>query len=200
MRFPVPNWIAAYPFNTDMRRFGARRAGGKRTHAGCDLYAPLRSPVIAIAQGVVLDKYPFYNQSDAVEVDHGFPIGVIRYGEIKVAPGIGRGRTVKPGDVIGYITNLVGAGMNGIHPMCHLEQFAGWGKGPLTDRSTKGGKYQRREDVIDPTPLLMRLQVIELANPQKPAELEPGQKFDSQVFHRISETFVASNPTLSSLP
>ena len=54
-----------------MRAFGWRRSGGKRRHAGVDLYAPVGTPVRAVADGVVKRAAPFYLKTDAVEVEHG---------------------------------------------------------------------------------------------------------------------------------
>ena len=39
--------------------FGASRSWGYRLHAGSDLYTPINRPVLAVADGVVLDYYPF---------------------------------------------------------------------------------------------------------------------------------------------
>src|ERR1035438_5940841 len=36
------------------RSFGGPRAGGKRKHAGCDLYAPAGTEVLAVADGTVI--------------------------------------------------------------------------------------------------------------------------------------------------
>jgi murein DD-endopeptidase MepM/ murein hydrolase activator NlpD len=153
MIFPVPAWIEAFPYNTGMRRFGSNRDGGKRKHAGCDLYAPLGSEVIAIADGVVLDAYEFYLKTHAVEVKHGTVNGIVRYGEIKIAPGIAPGASVKEGQVIGYVAKL----NSHIHPMLHLELYSGAAVGPLSILNSKGGAFQRRSDLVDPTNLLNRL-------------------------------------------
>ena len=48
-------------FTEDIRRFGARRSGGKRAHAACDLYFPVGTVIHAITAGkVTLGPYLFY--------------------------------------------------------------------------------------------------------------------------------------------
>jgi hypothetical protein len=65
-----------------IRVFGYRRDGGARLHAGCDLYAPVGTPIFAIADGeVILAPYPFYLGTHAIEVYHK-GVGVVRYGEV----------------------------------------------------------------------------------------------------------------------
>ena len=40
-------------FESGARFFGARRSGGKRKHAGCDLLMPVGTPVLAMADGTL---------------------------------------------------------------------------------------------------------------------------------------------------
>lgn len=142
-----------HPYNSGMRKFGARRGGGTRAHAGCDLYRYENEPVLAIAPGkVIYGLYYFYQGTYALEVE--FPGGyIVRYGEItgKSPTGVRRGAKVKMGDQLGYIGKL---NSNCCRPMLHFELFDGTAKGALTQRSN--GKFQRRSDLVDPTELLLR--------------------------------------------
>jgi murein DD-endopeptidase MepM/ murein hydrolase activator NlpD len=148
--FPVPQWTEA-SYHIAPRSFGSIREHGKRLHAGCDLYAPLDSPILAVSDGVVIQgPYDFYSGTDALEVQHdGF---IIRYGEInkKHVNGIHPKLKVKAGQLIGYVGNL----KIKVHPMLHFEMYSGKGHGPLTVRGKAGGKYQRRNDLMDPTSFL----------------------------------------------
>ena len=85
---------------------------------------------------------------------------VVRYGEIapnavvdptlKILPEIKKGSAVKRGQVIGYITRMTG-GSTMLHFECYSNSSL---PGGLTDRSKSGGKFQRRQDLMDPTNLL----------------------------------------------
>lgn len=145
MRFPFnkrPRWS----YTSGGRYFGAKRKGG-RLHAGCDLLAPEGTAVYAVEEGKITAHYPFYSGTDALEVKHkgGF---IVRYGEIsKLASGLKVGSTVKRGQHIAYVGKL-----NSGSSMLHFELYTGSQSGKLTNRSNK--PYQRRSDLIDPTPFL----------------------------------------------
>lgn len=144
-RRPISNPTKSY--KTGMRRFGARRKKG-RLHAGCDLYAPVGTAIYAMDDGeLIRDPYAFYLGTYALEVEH--PDFVARYGEIgSAAAGLKKGSRVKRGQVIARVGKLTGISMT----MLHLELYSGKGKGPLTVRANK--PYQRRSDLMDPTPVL----------------------------------------------
>ena len=137
-------------YKTGIRAFGSNRSNGKRKHAGVDLYAPKGTPVRAMKDGKVIQHYAFYLGTRALEIDHGDMI--IRYGEIaQVAAEIVAGGTVKRGQTIGYVGELVfesGTKMS----MLHLEAYKGTSTGALTVRNI--APYQRRQDLFDPTSLL----------------------------------------------
>jgi murein DD-endopeptidase MepM/ murein hydrolase activator NlpD len=140
----------AQSYRTGMRAFGSSRSSGKRKHAGCDLYAALGTPIRAVQAGSVLQEYPFYMNTRALEVDHGNFI--VRYCEISnVAPGIRKGAMVNRGQVIAYVGELCFPSGNRMS-MLHIEFYRGNLKGPLTARGC--APYQRRADLIDPTLLL----------------------------------------------
>lgn len=137
-------------YKTRPRGFGCPRDGGKRKHAGCDLYAPVGTPILSVEDGeVVLGPYLFYLGTYALEVKHADG-KVVRYGEIqKAADGIKVGSKVKAGQVIAYVGKLKGLNIS----MIHFELFSGTAKGPLTNRADKSG-YSRRADLVNPTAYL----------------------------------------------
>ena len=135
-------------YTEGMRRFGARRSKGSRSHAAADLYQTQYQPVYAIAAGKVLrDRVSFYLGTNVTEIEH--PGGFIaRYGEIASAnlKPLKLGATVKAGQLIGYIKKVNSRAVK--NPMLHFELYTGKAKGPLT---TGKGKFQRRSDLINPT-------------------------------------------------
>ena len=138
----------AESYREGMRRFGAGRSGGRK-HAGCDLYAPLETPIFAMDEGVVVqDLYHFYLGTFALEIQH--PGFLARYGEItsRVPDGLRRGSEVRRGQLLGFVGRLTGLDLT----MLHLEMYAGSASGPLTVRGNK--PFQRRADLLDPTPVL----------------------------------------------
>jgi len=130
------------------RNFGALRDHGHRKHAGCDLYAPVGTEVRAVADGKILAVYFFYDNSWAVEVDHGDFI--VRYGEVsKDIPGtVMPGRNVSAGQIVGKVGHLAHLHQS----MLHFEMYSGKVSGALTDRSRK--PFMRRSDLLDPTAYL----------------------------------------------
>ncbi|MGA2709358.1 MAG: M23 family metallopeptidase [Steroidobacteraceae bacterium] len=149
--FPVPRWIDTYSYEVSPRSFGSARAGGRK-HAGCDLYAPLGSEIKAVAAGKVTRVATFYWGTFAIEVEHP-GIGVIRYGEVTVAPGIAGNMLVAEGQTIAFIAQLVNPNPSGTnpHPMLHFEMYSGSGSGLLT---TAAVPYKRRSDLVNPTDFL----------------------------------------------
>lgn len=151
--FPTVKKVT-HSFTSGMRRFNAGRSSGKRLHAACDLYRYKDEPIMSIAPGeVVRDRYYFYQGTYALEVKHsgGF---IVRYGEItgKGVSGVSKGKSVKMGQRLGYI-GVVNSGC--CRPMLHFELYSGKRNGAL---SQKGNRYQRRGDLMDPTPYLLRWQ------------------------------------------
>ena len=140
----------AQSYKPGMRAFGSSRASGNRKHAGCDLYAVKGTPIRAVQDGSVIQEYPFYMNTRALEVDHGNYI--VRYCEISnVAPGIKKGAAVSRGQVIDYVGELSFPSGNRMS-MLHIEFYKGTLKGPLTVRGR--APYQRRADLVDPTAVL----------------------------------------------
>ncbi len=168
MTFPFTH-PAAFPFTgpgAGMRAFGSRRSGGRRAHAGIDLYFPDFTPILALADGVVTrGPYPFYLRTFAVEIDHG-PF-VARYGEIapEEAWFVEAGDTVRRGQPIGRVgilTNNDGRRLGVPSMMLHLELYDKTETGKLTRaegtsaRDAFGVPFFRRRDLIDPTGFLHR--------------------------------------------
>jgi len=147
--FPLQQ-AATADYTTGQRAFGSNRRGGRK-HAGCDLYAPVGSSVVAMAAGTIIQPvYAFYLGTFALEVDHG--TFVARYGEIKQehADQFATGDDVLPGQLLGSVGQLQGLSFS----MLHLELYTGSASGGLTDRANP--PYQRRADLMNPTPFVDR--------------------------------------------
>lgn len=131
------------------RSFGSRRSN-KRKHAGCDLYAPAGTEIMAMKDGIVINIYEFYLGTKAIEVLHDDKL--VRYGEIHdVKADIKIGSRVKAGQVIAEVGTLKfksGTTMS----MLHLEVYSNTEEGSLTVRENL--PYKRRADLLDPTSIL----------------------------------------------
>jgi hypothetical protein len=147
MRFPL-NFVPSQSWHAGALRFGSNRSGGRRKHAGCDLYAPIGTPVSAVTDGTVKGFAAFYMGTFALTIDHG--AFWIRYGEISrnIASGLAPGDRVREGDQIGDVGDLLGLNLS----MVHFEMYSGAGSGPLTVPSR--APFMRRSDLIDPTTYL----------------------------------------------
>jgi hypothetical protein len=65
--FPVPKYNGNY--KQGMAQFGWR-SPNKRVHAACDLYAPLKSDVIAVDDGIIVESGEFYENTQAIAIRH----------------------------------------------------------------------------------------------------------------------------------
>lgn len=151
LTFPL-NQRPTASYHESPRSFGSGRSGGRK-HAGCDLYAPVGTPVRAMLGGKVRTAlYAFYGGTYAIEIDHG--TFVARYGEVQkeVADKLKVGDAVSAGQVIGQVGQL----NNYPKSMLHLELYTGSESGGLTDRSSL--PYKRRSDLFDPTSWLDAVQ------------------------------------------
>ncbi len=141
---------AAYLPITGGRSFGYKRSDG-RQHAGIDYFVVdgAGTPVYAMTDGTVTaTSTTFYAGTGAVTVKNDDGTAV-RYGEI--TPAVSTGRTVKKGQIIGYLAkNNVDGGT-----MLHLELYRGDAEGILTRVNTDywyvSGNYNRRSDLLNPT-------------------------------------------------
>lgn len=133
-------------------RFRAGRAGGKRLHAGVDIYRKKLDAAVAVASGrVIRGHYYFYQGVFAVEVKH--PQFIARYGEVIGTPpkGIAKGAKVIAGQTVGLIGKVNSGCCN---PMLHFELYKGTSRGPLS--RYRSPPYDRRPDVMDPTPYVRK--------------------------------------------
>jgi len=148
MTFPLRERPAA-SYHERPRAFGSPRDGGARSHAGCDLYAPAGTEILAIEAGTVTRGcYAFYDVVFALEITSASG-RVIRYGEISAAaPGIRLGSQVAEGQVIAHVGKMKTVAQ----AMLHLETYDGTGQGPLTDKGR--ARFMRRADLADPTTFL----------------------------------------------
>ncbi len=159
--FPAPKWDGT-SWKEGMRQFGWRRPRN-RIHAACDIYAPLKSEVVAIDAGIIVEAGNFYLGTQAIAIRHE-GIGIIRYGEILEIPDkfLKINKPVKAGEILGKVGQVIK-----VSPMLHIELFDGSGSGPLTVRKEKieyynedvlkDANYERRSDLMNPTKLLDRL-------------------------------------------
>ncbi|MWV62578.1 peptidoglycan DD-metalloendopeptidase family protein [Helicobacter saguini] len=161
--------------------YGWNRSGGKRKHAGRDLYTnlfnrkiyensvnTLRSQIeiVSIANGEILEIKYFYYETYQVTILHKtFNHGkfIIRYGELdKNTIKVKIGDKVKQGQVLGYSGILIDNSKNK-HPniisgqivmMLHFEYFKDGDdtKNNLTNKNNL--PFQRRKDISDPLEIL----------------------------------------------
>jgi murein DD-endopeptidase MepM/ murein hydrolase activator NlpD len=131
------------------RRFGSNRDHNSRKHAGIDLYAPVGTPVRAMADGIVVQVSTFYLGTWAVVVDHG--TFTARYGEVQPNTILVKNKQpIKRGQVLAHVGKL--SGLN--YSMLHLEMYATTESpnvaGQFLSQKERPG-FQRREDLINPT-------------------------------------------------
>ncbi|TEA26447.1 M23 family metallopeptidase, partial [Candidatus Schmidhempelia bombi] len=157
------NWTK----NNNQTMFGWNRSGGKRKHAGRDLYTEPETEIVAVCNGVVLEIKAFYCKTHQITIKHETKTGhqfIIRYGEVDE-----KSITVKVGDIVRQGTVLAKTGKlledNGtpkiilsgkIIYMLHLEYYSGsCGLNLKKKSSNKANKpYERREDLQDPLGIL----------------------------------------------
>ncbi len=151
--------VTGYSWMTSFRAFASNRSGGKRAHAGCDLYYPKGTFIHAVKAGrVVRGPYAFYASTYALEVDHG--TFLVRYGEVQSHTLVKEGDTVVAGQKIAKVGHLVGISVPS--DMLHFELYSKAAGGALTvgagesKKRADGVPFLRRSDLLDPTSLLNR--------------------------------------------
>jgi murein DD-endopeptidase MepM/ murein hydrolase activator NlpD len=147
----------AFDWHSHPRHFGTTRSSGRK-HAGCDLYAPQGTPVLAVADGKIIGFGRFTVLKDfpelvsAIEVEHegGW---ITRYCEVgnELAGALKVGSRVTAGEVIGEIGHLMDR-LPILSDMLHFELYGGWETGPLSRPNV--GEFHRRADLLDPTSYL----------------------------------------------
>lgn len=138
--WPVPDSPAkTLPEKGEPGSFGEDR--GDRRHCGIDIRAPAGSPVVAIADGTVIETgvqtdpawVPYWNRTWFVLVDHPGTC-IARYAELADTT-VRKGDTVREGECLGHIGSVIHPGRvtytapayirelvrNGITAMLHLE-------------------------------------------------------------------------------
>ncbi len=146
--FPLPFFVNS--FTKYPGRFGDSRRGkrGSRSHAGCDLYAPIGTPVHAITGGRICNiSNTFYKGSGAIAIDHGAFIA--RYCEITPSCNLSIGSVVTTNQEIGTIADI-----RQRQTMLHFELYKGDVRGAL---SNDQAPFYRRSDLMNPTDFLLNL-------------------------------------------
>ena len=138
------------------RMFGWNRSGGRRKHAGADLYGNMKENIRAIAPGKVLrGPYAYWGGTYAIEVQHadGF---VVVYGEVvgNVARGIENGARLRTGQVVGFMGRVKQGGHYIRPPMLHFELYSGKKSGAILQPGRR--PYMRRADIMEPTNYLRK--------------------------------------------
>lgn len=148
MKFPLP-FVPSTSYKGG-NGFGASRERVRPglKHGANDLAADAGTPILAMDDGVVLEvpRGEFFLGTYDLVVQHSQFIA--RYCKISRDVEVQKGTPVVAGQVIAYVGDQPGA------DMLHLELYSGTAQGELTQ---KGKPYDRREDLIDPTPYLDRL-------------------------------------------
>ena len=142
-------------FGRGGRIFMANRSNKKRYHAGIDLYAKHRDPVIACEDGRILKLQYFYKSKAgestfALFVKHGDI--VINYGEVKrnslTKNGLKEGDYVRAGQVIGFVSTT---------QMLHFETYQ--------ESARKNYRWYKKDRtppslLLNPTKYLLKLKDI----------------------------------------
>jgi murein DD-endopeptidase MepM/ murein hydrolase activator NlpD len=127
---PLPFPVRGFDHLAIRSYFGASRDSGNRRHEGVDIFAPRRTPVLAVADGRV---------SVHAEGRGGIAVvlsiaGISYYYAHLERTAVGEGQRVRIGDVLGYVGSTGNAG--GSAPHLHF------------------GVYQFGKGAVDPLPLL----------------------------------------------
>ncbi|WP_439571245.1 M23 family metallopeptidase [Sphingomonas sp.] len=125
--------------------WGEARGRGTRAHQGLDIMAPANTPVIAAADGRV-EKLFYSNGGGGITLYQRSADGgwIYYYAHLAgYAPGIAEGRSLRAGDVLGYVGDTGNAGMGNYHLHFGVSRMA-------------PGERWHQGTPIDPYPLLVR--------------------------------------------
>lgn len=130
--------------------WGQPRGDGARTHQGTDIMAPAGTPVVAAAAGTI-EKLFLSNGGGGITLYVRSPdrLWIYYYAHLQAyAPGIVEGRTVAPGELLGYVGDTGNAGTGNFHlhfGMARMRREERWHQGvpvnpyPLLAGSGAGG-------------------------------------------------------------
>jgi murein DD-endopeptidase MepM/ murein hydrolase activator NlpD len=152
--FPLDQDPRASFDDGSFRAFGWTRSSGH--HSASDLWGLTGQPVYAVEDGVVIfDHYPFYCETNALEVSHPGPGFIGRYSELDPKTiSLKKGDLVKKGQVLGKM-GYMPCVYHGAQ-MLHFEFYWNYeNTGNLNDSSSSTG---RRHDLFDPTSILKNWQ------------------------------------------
>lgn len=160
--FPLPA-RPAQCYRKGARAFNSSR--GSRQHAGCDLYAQVGTEIRAMADGVVIQCYHFYKNTDTIEIDHGNFIA--RYCEMTPRSATERKKLAKKnvtrGEVIGTVGQMFNEnGTKFPNSMLHLELYRTTTSPLLANNglTNDSAPFQRRSDLADPSDTLDKCSLI----------------------------------------
>lgn len=161
------NYYWAAKQNNNQATYGRDRSGGKRKHAGRDLYTNGSEAVVAVCDGIVLNIGNFYLKTNQISILHETKDNrkfIVRYGELDPASITSKiGEKIKKKQILGktgLLTNKDGtfpqiiAGVKQVY-MLHFEYFTGEEGYTLSKPLTMDGNiFTRRNDISDPLEIL----------------------------------------------
>ena len=151
MPFPLP-FIPRLDYHKSpahARWFGARREGGRRLHAGCDLIAPAGTEIYAVEDGIVYEVAThFYHGTGVIALRHASG-KIVRYCEVdpKSVADVKVEQKFSAGEVVAKVGQMSSSAM------LHFEVYTGVKGGSLSQK-TSSSKFKRRADLANPTAVL----------------------------------------------
>lgn len=137
--------VQGVPADRLRSNWGEARGGGTRAHQGLDIMAPANTPVIAAADGRV-EKLFYSNGGGGITLYQRSADGGWIYYYAHLAgygPGVAEGRSLRAGDVLGYVGDTGNAGTGNYHLHFGVSRMA-------------PGERWHQGTPVDPYPLLVR--------------------------------------------